>query len=322
MKGLIVKTSSMGDIIHTLPALSDVHRIFPELRFDWLVENAFSEIPLWHTGVDKVIPVSWRKWRKNPFKMLVCLEFQNFYRQLREVKYDFIIDTQGLLKSALLATLAKGPRYGLDRKSAREQLASLFYQHQLTVEFQQHAVHRMRLILSKALNYSFQENDLDFGIQHHFQQKNKSNNIVFIHGTSNVKKEWPMHYWQQLCQKLTSTGYGVLLPWGSLQEKERAECIAANCAQAKVLNKSTLTKLAQILVDAKASVAVDTGLGHLSAAFSVPTVSLYGPTDPEQIGTRGQNQLHLVADQSDLTLITPEMVFEHLMKVMELAKTS
>jgi heptosyltransferase-1 len=128
MHVLLIKTSSMGDVIHALPALTDAMRAIPGIRFDWVVEEAFQEIPAWHPAVDRVIPVALRRWRKKPLKALISGEWRRFKRALRERQYDLVLDSQGLMKSAWLAQKARGPRAGFDKKSAREPLASWFYQ--------------------------------------------------------------------------------------------------------------------------------------------------------------------------------------------------
>ncbi|GAF69677.1 unnamed protein product, partial [marine sediment metagenome] len=151
MKILVVKTSSLGDVIHALPALTDAAHAIPNISFDWVVEKSFSEIPSWHLQVNKVIPVSWRKWRKNMRESWKSGEIQHFYHDLRDSHYDKIIDAQGLMKSAIMACMAKGIKCGLDYKSAREPLASLFYQHRHKVDYQQHAVTRSRQLFAKAL---------------------------------------------------------------------------------------------------------------------------------------------------------------------------
>ena len=128
MRVLLIKTSSLGDVIHALPALTDAARAIPGIKFDWVVEEGFAEIPTWHPAVGKVIPVAIRRWRKNLWQTIKSGEWRRFKQSVRSTKYDLVIDAQGLFKSALPAMLAHGPRAGLDRASAREPLSALLYQ--------------------------------------------------------------------------------------------------------------------------------------------------------------------------------------------------
>lgn len=300
MRVLIIKTSSMGDVIHTLPALTDAGRSIPGIKFDWVVEESFAEIPKWHPLVDKVIPVALRRWRKNIFSKKTRTEWKKSREQLRAEKYDLIIDAQGLLKSAWLVFMAQGVRCGLDSQSARESLASLFYQKKIAAGKikEVHAVTRMRQLFSKALNYEMPTTIADYGIdRQHFAaaQDTQEKYVVFLHGTTWATKHWPEEYWIELAKKVSQYGFVVKLPWGNQAEQERAQRIAASCELTKVLPRMKLAEIASVLAAAKAIVAVDTGLGHLAAALDVPTVSLYGPTNPVLTGALGKSQVHLSA---------------------------
>ena len=154
MQVLIVKTSSMGDVLHTLPALTDALQAIPDIRFDWVVEEGFSQIPTWHPAVDRVIPVAIRRWRKNWFGNDTRQQRCDFKRTLQERRYDVVIDAQGLIKSAALITrIAKGNKHGPDCKSAREPFASWFYNVRHEIDKQQHAVERTRELFAKSLGY-------------------------------------------------------------------------------------------------------------------------------------------------------------------------
>ncbi|MAZ40306.1 MAG: lipopolysaccharide heptosyltransferase I [Legionellales bacterium] len=296
---LIIKTSSMGDIIHTLPALTDAIKHHPYLTFDWVVEQTFAEIPSWHNSVDRVIPIQLRQWRKRPFHTLKSTEFKTFIHQLRQKKYDLIIDAQGLIKSAWLTTVAKGKRVGFDYKTARESLASLFYQTKYSTDWQQHAVPRMRQLFADALKYTYDKSTVDYGLC--LQRLPKSayqNYIVFLHGTTWPTKHWPEFQWKILAEKFADTPYNILLPWGNLQELEQAKRIAEKFSYIEILPKMNLHGLAGILANANLVYAVDTGLGHLAAALNVPTISLFGATDAKLTGAYGQRQVHLSANFS------------------------
>ncbi len=300
-KVLIIKTSSLGDVIHTLPALTDAKTALGEVQFDWVVEESFSEIPAWHPDVRKVIPVAIRRWRKHVLQTITSGEWKKFRQQLQQEQYDIVIDAQGLLKSALITRLARGETYGLDKQSAREPLASRFYQYPKAIAKQQHAVERVRQLFARSLGYDLAALPLDYGIADHIKigtnvTSESSNKILFLHGTTWDTKHWPEQYWFELANRVTGQGYMVVIPWGNEIEHQRALRIQQTCAQGQqvlVLDKMGLNGLAEQIINVDAVVAVDTGLAHLSAALDKPMVALYGPTSPELTGTYGGNQLHL-----------------------------
>jgi len=229
MNILLIKTSSLGDVIHTLPALTDAYQNFPELRCDWVVEENFSEIPSWHPAVNRVIPVAWRRWRKNIWQVGKDKVWQQFIQNLRVNNYDLVIDAQGLLKSAILTYLAPGLRCGLDYQSAREPLAALAYQQRHYIPKGQHAVTRVRQLFAKILGYSLPTTMPDYGIAKYFlsQRIEPLPRVILLHGTTWMTKHWPDLYWQGLAQQIVTRGYQVRLPWGNAQEYARAQQIAA-----------------------------------------------------------------------------------------------
>ncbi|MGI2027646.1 lipopolysaccharide heptosyltransferase I [Endozoicomonas acroporae] len=296
---LVVKTSSMGDIIHTLPALTDAASAIPGLRFDWVVEESFAEIPAWHPGVDRVIPVAVRRWRKSLLQTWKSGEWQQFKKTLGASNYDAVIDAQGLLKSAFIARKAKGPRFGLDKQSAREPIASRFYQFPQAVPLEQHAVERVRQLFARSLAYVLPKTPGKFLLNKDKFPKGLIKDkpyVVFVHGTTWPTKHWPENYWCELAQKVNQAGLQVVLPWGNDHEKARAERIANASGQATVLPKLSLADVAGVICEARAAVAVDTGLGHLTAALETPAVSLYGPTSPVKVGAYGTGQKHLTLE--------------------------
>ena len=304
MKVLIIKLTSMGDVIHTLPALTDAKKYCQkEITFDFVVEDAFQEIPAWHPDVDRVITVATRRWRKKMWSSR--REIQTAYQQLKANHYDVIIDAQGLLKSAIIARFAKGILHGYDKDSIRESLAVRLYNESHAIHPSQHAISRVRHLLAHSLGYQTQINELEmtlnYGLSLDRIPNDQANNnilgepyIVLLHGTTWLSKEWPVLNWQELAQKLAKN-YRVLLPWGNEAELTRAKKIATDNEKITVLPQLKISSIAHILAQAKGVVAVDTGLGHLSAALGTPTVSIYGPTDVNLVGTKGQRQLHLCA---------------------------
>ena len=296
MRVLLIKTSSLGDVVHTLPALTDAARSIPGIRFDWVVEEGFAEIPSWHPAVADVIPVAIRRWRKNLWQTLRGGEWKAFTRRLRDGRYDLVIDAQGLFKSAVLTRYADAPVAGLDRQSAREPLACRFYDRLYAVPREQHALERTRQLFAAALGYTLPTGIGDYGLDRGRLANAVSDPyIVFLHGTTWPSKHWPEANWRSLAERVDAQGWTVRLPWGNDAERARAERIAAGLGRARVLPKLNLVGVASELAGAKACVAVDTGLGHLAAALDVPTVSLYGPTRPDRVGAYGRSQVHLCA---------------------------
>lgn len=297
MRVLIVKTSSLGDVIHSLPAVTDAARAHSGIEIDWVVEEALAEIPAWHPAVGRVIPVAMRRWRGMLRQGLKNGEIRAFLRDLRTKRYDKVIDAQGLLKSALITRLAHGERYGFDRDSAREPLASYAYQRRYLIAKKQHAIERLRQLFAQALEYPLPRTAPDYGIQAPELLDEHANYgyVVFLHGTTWASKLWPEGHWITLAQHMNSAGLAVYLPWGTAAELGRAQRIAAIATDAIVLPRQTLHQVASILAGAKGLVGVDTGLAHLGAALGVPAVTIYGATRPGLTGTVGKHQQHAVA---------------------------
>ena len=298
MRVLLIKTSSLGDVIHVLPALTDARRAVPGIQFDWVVEEGFAELPRWHPAVDKIIPVAIRRWRSNVWQALKSGEWGAFKKAVRAHRYDLVIDAQGLVKSAWLTRYAKGPVAGLDKRSAREPLASRFYDRRLAVSPNQHAVDRNRQLFALALGYDLPARLGDYGLQveRPMGTERAAPFVVFLHGTTWDTKHWPEAYWRDLAVRLSIAGVDVRLPWGNADEKARAERIAQGLKNTYVLPKLNLAGVVSVLSQARACVAVDTGLGHLAAALDVPTISLFGPTNASLTGAYGRSQIHMASD--------------------------
>ncbi|MGE6384484.1 lipopolysaccharide heptosyltransferase I [Pseudomonas sp. NPDC078416] len=298
MRVLLIKTSSLGDLIHTLPALTDAMGALPGIQFDWVVEEGFAEIPTWHPAVANVIPVAIRRWRKNLWQTLKNGEWRQFKQRLRDTRYDLVIDAQGLLKSAWLTRYVKAPIAGLDKTSAREPMAARFYDRPFAVARGQHAVERLRQLFGQALGYQVPAGLGDYGLDRSrlLTATNDAPFVLFLHGTTWDTKHWPELYWRQLAERMIGQGLEVRLPWGNPAEKARAERIADGLDNAVVLPKLNLAGVARVLASAQGCVAVDTGLGHLAAALDIPTLSLFGPTNPGLTGAYGRSQVHLAAE--------------------------
>lgn len=302
MRVLIVKTSSMGDLIHTLPAVSDAKKALPQLKFDWIAEEGFAEIPRWHRDVNETIVFGMRRWRKNLWSALKKGEIKAFLKKLRAQKYDVIIDPQALFKSAILSRLAKGgTRFGYDAKSVRSPFAQWGNDKTFFIDRKMHAITHIRELFAQTFNYSYVEQELDYGID---RSKFIATTIalpekfvMFIPNASWTSKLWPEAYWEQLIKLTAAAGISILIPRGNADEEIRAQRLAKSAPEfVQVLPRMKLSELASIIAKANAAVFVDTGLGHLAAALNVPAVSLYGATDKALIGTLGPSQIHLSAD--------------------------
>jgi len=299
MRVLIVRLSSMGDLVQTLPALTDAARAIPGIDFDWIVDESFAQVPGWHRNVETVIPSAFRRWRKNWSRAFKSGEPQSFLRKVRSQEYDFVVDVQCELKSALATRLARGPRYGYDHRTVHEWGAQFAYQKKFFVPKDRHSLQRMRQLLAGALGYEYEEQRLDYGIDRlrlgPVPIELPKQFVVFIHSTSWTSKVWPEFYWQGLLNKVTRAGYAVVLPWGDEAERQRATRIAAANDKALVLPSLSISEKAAIISRASATVGLDTGLSHIAAALDIPSITIYGATDPLLVGATGKHQLHFAS---------------------------
>lgn len=306
----------MGDVLHTLPALTDAINAYPEIRFDWAVEEGFAQIPSWHQAVDTVIPVAIRRWRKNWFSASIRAERTQFRQAIQAHHYDVVIDAQGLLKSAFLVTrYAKGTKHGYSRQCAREPLASFFYNVHHDVSKKMHAVERIRQLFALSLNYPIPQSQGDYGIAQHFLSLpafDERPYLVFLHATTRDEKHWPESHWRELIALLADSGVRIKLPWGAEHEHQRAIRLAKDFDYVDVLPKMSLAQVAQVIAGAKSVVSVDTGLSHLTAALDKPNITLFGPTDPGLIGGYGKAQTSMKAEGGDIGEISPQQIFDIL----------
>lgn len=289
MKTLLVRLSSMGDLIHTLPAVSDLARHRPDIELHWLCEAAFADIARLHPFVAKVYPMRWRQWRKRLFQAAMRQEMAALYRDLRYEAYGQVLDSQSLLKSAVFARFAGVPVMGLDKNSARERLAACFYGRTFAVEKGRNAVWRNRRLFAQAFGYQ-ESGRADFGIAvpetGRLPEKPPAY-FVALHATSRDSKLWALHYWLAFLQQLYDTyRLPVLLPWGSIEERQRAEKIAGQLPFVQVCPKLDLLQAADVLQHARAVIGVDTGLLHLADAADVPLVGIYTDSDPDKTGVQ------------------------------------
>tara|TARA_B100000674_G_C37920150_1_gene952886 strand:+ start:960 stop:1895 length:936 start_codon:yes stop_codon:yes gene_type:complete len=296
MHVLIIKTSSLGDLIHTFPALTDAQLFKKNIQFDWVVEESFSEVPSWHPAVNEVIPIAIRRWKKNWRQTLKSGSIGIFKKNLGKKSYDLIIDAQGLLKSAIPARWAKGPIAGFDRSSAREPLASFFYNKGYRVLLNQHAILRNRILFAKSLDYEFRRNQTDFGLN---WRANRKTDVMLLHATSLASKQWPDLNWAELAHYIKQDGFRPLFPWHSPEERLRADRIRKMSGCGKTLPRMSLTEIARRITGCGGVVGVDTGLAHIAAAVETPMVMLFGPTNSDLTGAIGQCAVNLKFEEID-----------------------
>jgi heptosyltransferase I len=290
---LFVKTSSLGDVIHNCPAVADVARACPDARIDWVIEGPFAAIGLMHPAVHRVIPVALRRWRNRLWDPAVWSEIARFRRALKGERYDAILDTQGLVKSALICRLPAGTRHGLNRASAREALAARFYDVVHEVPRSLHAVERNRRLAAQALAYEL-DSPCDYGLRAEGAppQALGAPYAVLLTMTSRTDKLWPEKSWIELGRSLALR---AVLPWGNRAERERARRIAGGLGNAVLPEPLSLAELARLFRGARAVIGLDTGLTHLSAALGVPTIALFRGSDPALTGLYGARSTNLGA---------------------------
>ncbi|OSI07887.1 lipopolysaccharide heptosyltransferase I [Neisseria animaloris] len=289
MKTLLVRLSSMGDLIHTLPAVDDLSRMRPDVELYWLCEAAFADIARLHPFVKEVHVMRWRQWRKQLKQKATWQEIGRLKSSLHHNRFDFVLDSQGLLKSALFAKTANAPIKGLDFNSARECWAALLYNQTFAVPKGKNAVWRNRALFASAFGYEMPA-EQHFGLVVPEAGRLKdlpSHYYVALHATSRDSKLWPIEHWLALSEKLHGRdGAVVYLPWGNDTEKQRAENIAGKLPFVRVCEKMSLLQAAYLLDNAKGVIGVDTGLLHLANALDKPVVGIYTDTDPLQTGVQ------------------------------------
>lgn len=292
---LFIKTSSLGDVIHHMPALTEAKRHRPDARFSWVVEEAYAPLVRLHPDVDRVIPVAWRRWRKALLSSGTFGEIAASLRQIRAQPYDAVIDSQGLLRSALIARAARGRRHGYDSHSIRERAASLFYDVRYRVSYAQHAVDRNRIITGLALGYTPQGAP-DFGIERARLAGQGAPYCVLLHATARESKEWPLENWIALAKAITAKDIACALPWGTPAERARSETIAAALPNTGVREREPLDAVARLIAGARFVVGVDTGLLHVAAALGVPLVAIFVGSRPALTGPVGNGPMEVLGE--------------------------
>lgn len=286
LKILLVKTSSMGDVINNLPVVTDILARVPDAVIDWVVEESFADIPALHPGIRRIIPVAMRRWRKGLWRAATWREIAAFRQQLRQESYSLVLDTQGLMKSALITAQAQGTRCGFDWRSAWEPLATLAYQRKFPVDPALHAVIRYRLLASQAFGYELGPR-LDYGIETPKESLPwllQSPYVVLLHATSRPEKLWPADAWVQVGAHFHALGFTSVIPWGSEREHARSRLLAERIPNAVVPPRMRIRQAAALLGGAHLVVGVDTGLIHLAAALKKKALGIFCGSDPAANG--------------------------------------
>lgn len=297
---LVIKMSALGDILHTLPAVSDALRAYPDIQFDWLCEQPLIDVARLHPAVRQVVGHPRLRWKKNRWSIQTLREQFVFYKALRREKYDLVIDAQGRVKSARVGWLTGSPVIGLDKHSATDSETRFFYRQGYQVPRNMNAVERVRKLFSQALGYSY-KGEPDFGIQGHKLDAalpEYTGAWMFLHGTTWESKHWPEANWIDLLTLAKQEQQLVILPWGSQREKERAEYLTATVQWGTVLPKLSIWQLSGIINRCSAVVGVDTGLMHIAAACGVPTVSVFGSTSVALTAAHGARVINLASSYS------------------------
>ncbi|RWA70262.1 lipopolysaccharide heptosyltransferase I [Mesorhizobium sp.] len=318
MKVLIVKTSSMGDVIHTFPAVEDALRNRPDMSFDWCVEEAFAGIVALHPAIKSIQKVAIRRWRKKPFDGDTWREMTGLRHALRGARYDLVIDPQGLLKSAVVAKQAGAPIAGFDRSSAREPSATLFYDRKYAVSRDLHAIERTRRLFGQALGYEPDLSRIGSGIVAPAGNLSvPEGKLAFLlHGTSREDKKWPADDWIETARQLVSRQFTPVVTWSNGAERAVAEAIAAAVPKTVLVPKSPLGEIAAILGRSTLVIGADTGLTHLASAFGLPTVAIFLATEPGLTGPRGPFSSTLLAPVGGK--VTPAEVMEEAERLLAL----
>jgi heptosyltransferase-1 len=283
---LLVKLSSLGDVIHNLPVVTDIRRAFPHADIDWVTEAPYAELVARHPAIHHAWPVRLRALKSRWYSPQAWGQFVRDRAQFGDQRYDLVIDTQGLTKSALMARAPGQLIAGYDRDSIREPFASRWYQQRYAVSRQLHAVERNRALAAVALGYS-PAAACDYGLPVDWPSVSDAPDkpyVVCLHATSRADKCWPTEAWVALGKQFNADGLHVVLPSGNASERAVSTAIAGQLDSATSLAAKSLPETAALLASATIVIGVDTGLAHLSVALKRPTIGLFISTQPALTG--------------------------------------
>lgn len=286
---LFVKLSSLGDVVHLFPAVTELARHRPGAHIAWMVEEAYADLVRLHPAVAEAIPVNLRSLRRNPLAPSGWNRIAKARRSVRARGWDYVVDSQGLLKSALAARFARAPVFGLDRTSARERIATRFYDVKVNVPWTLHAVDRNRKLVGEVFGYRPQ-GAASYGLARPESAPAWAPTqpyVVMLHAASRASKRWPEDHWVDLARLVSAAGYATVFPGGSQSERAAAARLAGAVPEALAAPAMGLGEAAALLGHAAGVIGVDTGLTHLAVALDVPTVGIYCATRPEETGLHG-----------------------------------
>jgi heptosyltransferase I len=304
---LIIKTSSLGDVIHQMPAMMDARRNLPQARLSWMVEEAFAPLIALHPAVDAVIPVASRRWRHELHRPATWREIKTFAATLRSRSYLEIVDTQGLVRTAVIAKLARGRRHGYDAQSVRERPAARFYDVTHRVGRGLHAIMRNRMLTALSLGYGLEADaglGPDFGLDRAAlaglgrDRPTAAPYGILLHATARSGKEWPEPSWIEIGRMLAGRGVELVVPWGTRAERDRSTRIAAALGNARVPQRTPLDQVARLIAGAAFVIGVDTGLLHLAAALRVPLVGIFVGSEPGLTGPLGRGPIAILGGKA------------------------
>lgn len=311
MKILIVKLSSLGDVVHAMPAVQDIRRALPQAQIDWVVERGFAPLAQRCAGVRRVIPCELRRWRKAPFAATTRAEWKSFKAELQREAYDAVIDLQGLSKSALVAWLAQlapgGKRYALANRtdgSGYEAPTRWVADVAIRLEPHVHAVRRSRELCARALAYAVPAEE-QFGLQPQPTSRAPASArpcVALVHGSSRTDKQWPSAHWVELARRLDATGFDVALLHGSDDEQRRSEAMVREMSHAVVWPRLALDALTDALAGCAGVIGVDSGLSHIAVALDLPHVQIYNFETAWRTGPVGRTRQRSVYAQPTPTV--------------------
>src|SRR5262245_4386945 len=297
---LLVRLSSLGDVLHTFPAVTDLAGASPGVELDWVVEEAYVPLIRMHPAVAHAIPFALRRWRRGLLSAGVWREIGAFRHALRDRAYDAVVDAQGLVKSAWVADLARGPVHGYTRAAAREPLAARFYRFRYDISPELHSVERYRRLFARVLGYA-PPAAIDYGIAAPARPAvaPAGRYAVLLHSTARAEKLWPEASWIEVGRALESRGLVCVLPWGDDAERERAGRLGVSLGRAVVPPRLSLVEAAGLIGHAAAVVGLDTGLMHLAVALRTPVVAIFCRSAPERTGPLGSGPIAIRGGPGD-----------------------
>lgn len=297
---LFIKTSSMGDVLHQMPAITEAKRHFSSARITWVVDEMYAPLAALHPSVDEIITIAQRRWRKQVFSAQAWREFFAAVKKLRARNFDKIIDTQGLIRTGLMGKLARGEHHGYDAASIREPFAARFYDVNHKIGWDLHVIARNRTLTARALGYEV-EGAPDYGFDRAKIKPNASSKYAIIfHATAKTKKEWPEERWVEVGRELSQRGLEVVLPWGNEVERARSERIASQIQNARVPERVPIMDVAKLIAGAKIVCGVDTGFLHIAAALGVPVVAVFTITKSHTASPTGPGPVEMIGADNGL----------------------